>query len=143
MIGIDGHVSFSKMKEKKKKALRTDITDMMTLAQTLPCSEDGLYAWTAVHSSALDREGRVTAWRLMHGRLFGGAFLRHVGRGTPESHACPADRQLRASSYSRSSQGLWSFSFFFLGVKKAYMPISLFLSFLWKKRLHAHRCQSC
>ena len=42
-----------------------------------------------MHSSALDREGRITAWRLLHGRLFVGAFLRHIGRGTPESRACP------------------------------------------------------
>ena len=70
-------------------ALRTDTTDIITLAQTQPGSEDWAHTWTAVHSSALDREGRITAWRLLHGRLFVGAFLRHVGRGTPESHACP------------------------------------------------------
>ena len=61
-------------------ALRTDTTDIITLAQTQPGSEDWAHAWTAVHSSALDREGRITAWRLLHGRLFVGAFLRHVGR---------------------------------------------------------------
>ena len=80
-------------------ALRTDTTDIITLAHTFfffffffltqPGSEDWAHTWTAVHSSALDREGRITAWRLLHGRLFVGAFLRHVGRGTPESHACP------------------------------------------------------
>ena len=70
-------------------ALRTDTTDIITLAQTQPGSEDWAHTWTAVHSSALDREGRITAWRLLHGRLFVGAFLRHVGRGTSESHACP------------------------------------------------------
>ena len=70
-------------------ALRTDTTDIITLAQTQPGSEDWAHTWTAVHSSALDREGRITAWRLLHGRLFVGAFLRHIGRGTPESHACP------------------------------------------------------
>ena len=70
-------------------ALRSDTTDFITLAQTQPGSEDWAHTWTAVHSSALDREGRITAWRLLHGRLFIGAFLRHVGRGTPESHACP------------------------------------------------------
>ena len=63
--------------------------DIITLAQTQPGSENWAHTWTAVHSSALDREGRITAWRLLHGRLFVGAFLRHVGRGTPESHACP------------------------------------------------------
>ena len=70
-------------------ALRTDTTDIITLAETQPGGEDWAHTWTAVHSSALDREGRVTAWRLLHGRLFVGAFLRHIGRGTPESHACP------------------------------------------------------
>ena len=59
------------------------------MALTQPGSEDWAHTWTAVHSSALDREGRITAWRLLHGRLFVGAFLRHIGRGTPESHACP------------------------------------------------------
>ena len=42
-----------------------------------------------MHSPALDRAGRVTAWRLLHGRLFAGAFLRHIGRGTPQSHTAP------------------------------------------------------
>ena len=119
----------STQRQRLAAALRTDTTDIITLAQTQPGSEDWAHTWTAVHSSALfffpffcveeslhvhrcqlyqqperqikqntgecriqsalDREGRITAWRLLHGRLFVGAFLRHVGRGTPESHACP------------------------------------------------------
>ena len=31
----------------------------------------------------------MVAWGLLHGKLFVGAFIRHIHRGTPESHLCP------------------------------------------------------
>ncbi len=31
----------------------------------------------------------MVVWRLLHGKLFVGAFHRHIHRGTPESHLCP------------------------------------------------------
>ena len=30
----------------------------------------------------------MVAWRLLHGKLFVGAFNRHIQRGTLESHLC-------------------------------------------------------
>lgn len=45
--------------------------------------------WTAINSSDLDRAARVTCWRLLHGKLFVGAFQRHIHRGSAASHLCP------------------------------------------------------
>lgn len=45
--------------------------------------------WQVISSSDLDRAVRVTAWRLLHGRLFVGAFQRHIHRGSAASHLCP------------------------------------------------------
>lgn len=45
--------------------------------------------WRTISSSDLDRAARVTAWRILHGKLFVGAFLRHVHRGSAASHLCP------------------------------------------------------
>jgi hypothetical protein len=45
--------------------------------------------WKAISSSDLDRAARVTAWRLLHGKLFVGAFQRHIHRGSAASHVCP------------------------------------------------------
>jgi len=61
----------------------------MSLAVTDPSSGKWAYAWRAIHSAALDRPGRVVALRLLHGKLFVGAFNRHIHRGTPESHLLP------------------------------------------------------
>jgi hypothetical protein len=45
-------------------------------------------AWSVIEASDLDRAARVTAWRLLHGKLFVGAFQRHIHRGTAASHLC-------------------------------------------------------
>lgn len=45
--------------------------------------------WKVISSSDLDRPARVTAWRLLHGKLFVGAFQRHIHRGNAASHLCP------------------------------------------------------
>ena len=71
-----------KQRQHLAAALRTDTADIMDLAEAQPGCEEWAHTWTAVHSSALDRAGRVTAWRLLHGRLFVGASLRHIGRGS-------------------------------------------------------------
>ena len=38
------------------------------------------HVWSVLHTSQLDRRQRVTAWRLLHGKLFVGAFLRRIHR---------------------------------------------------------------
>ncbi len=47
------------------------------------------HAWRALHTSHLDRSQRVTAWRLLHGKLFVGAFLRRIHRSDAAGHRCP------------------------------------------------------
>ena len=44
--------------------------------------------WRAIADSGLDRKARVTAWRLLHGQLFVGAFQRQRGRHALQ-HTCP------------------------------------------------------
>ena len=66
-----------------------------------------------ISSSDLDRPARVTAWRLLHGKLFVGAFQRHIHRGNaasplvPSWHMSAAARHhhacLHDMSYSSSS----------------------------------------
>ncbi|CAL5225233.1 g8021 [Coccomyxa viridis] len=59
-----------------------------------------------VRHSTTPRPGRVVVWRLLHGKLFVGAFHRHIHRGTPESHLCPhAACQESASRRSACSGG--------------------------------------
>jgi hypothetical protein len=38
--------------------------------------------WIVIAASDLDRAARVTDWRLLNGKLFVGAFQRHIHRGT-------------------------------------------------------------
>jgi hypothetical protein len=45
--------------------------------------------WSVIAASDLDGAARVTAWRLLRGKLFVGAFQRHIHRGTVASHLCP------------------------------------------------------
>jgi len=75
--------------QRLRAAQRSDDTDLMSLAVTDPSSGEWAHTWSAIHSTALDRPGRMVAWRLLHGKLFVGAFNRHIHRGTPESHLCP------------------------------------------------------
>ena len=70
----------SMQRQRPAAALRINTTNIMTLAKTQPGSADWAHEWTAVHASAL-RKGCVTARRPLHGRLFVGAFLMHVGTG--------------------------------------------------------------
>ena len=66
-------------------ALRGDDTAIVSLAEAHSSSSEGAHTWRAAQSAALDRPGRVVARRLLHGKLFKGAFIH---RGTPESHLC-------------------------------------------------------
>ena len=75
--------------QRLRAAQRSDDTNIMSLAEADPCSTQWAHTWKAIHSCALDRPGRVVAWRLLHGKLFVGAFHRHIHRGTPASHLCP------------------------------------------------------
>ena len=75
--------------QRLRAAQRSDDTDLLSLAVADPSSDEWAHTWRAIHSAALDRPGRVVAWRLLHGKLFVGAFNRHIHRGTPESHLCP------------------------------------------------------
>lgn len=47
------------------------------------------HVWRVVHTSHLDRRQRMTAWRLLHGQLFVGAFSQHIHRADPAGHGCP------------------------------------------------------
>ena len=92
--------------------MRTDDVGIMSTAEADPHSTECAHTWRAVHASALDR--RVTAWRLLHGKLFVGAFQRYIGRGTPESHLYPhhgCDAQLATLSHVMLtcpvSQAVW------------------------------------
>ena len=69
-----------------RATLRSDDTDIASLAEAHPSSPEWAHTWRAATSAALDRPGRVVVWRLLHGKLFVGAFHRHIHRGTPESH---------------------------------------------------------
>ena len=42
-----------------------------------------------IHTSHLDRRQHITAWRLLHGKLFVGAFSQHIRRADPAGHSCP------------------------------------------------------
>ena len=75
-------------RQRVRAALRSDDIDIATLAEA-PSSSEWAHTWRAAQTAALDRPGRVVAWRLLHGKLFVGAFNRHIPRGTPESHLCP------------------------------------------------------
>ena len=75
--------------QRVRAALRSDETDIASLAEAHPSSPEWAHTWRAATSAALDRPGRVVVWRLLHGKLFVGAFHRHIHRGTPESHLCP------------------------------------------------------
>ena len=76
-------------RQRVRAALRSDDTDIASLAEAHPSSPEWAHTWRAATSAALDRPGRVVVWRLLHGKLFVGAFHRHIHRGTPESHLCP------------------------------------------------------
>ena len=47
------------------------------------------HVWSVLHTSQLDRRQRVTAWRLLHGKLFVGAFSRRIHRPDAAGHRCP------------------------------------------------------
>ena len=76
-------------RQRLRAALSSDDTDIASLATAHPSSTAWARTWRAAHSAALDRPARVAVWRLLHGKLFVGAFHRHIHRGTPESHRCP------------------------------------------------------
>lgn len=46
------------------------------------------HAWRVIDASHLDRGQRVTVWRLLHGKLFVGAFTRHIHR-SQAGYTCP------------------------------------------------------
>ena len=77
------------LQQRLRAAQRNDDTYIMSLAVADRSSAQWAHTWKDIHSSALDRPGRVVAWRLLHGKLFVGAFHRHNHRGTPDSHLCP------------------------------------------------------
>jgi hypothetical protein len=76
-------------RQRVRAALRSDDTDIASLAEAHPSSPEWAHTWRAARSAALDRPGQVVVWRLLHGKLFVGAFNRHIHSGTPESHLCP------------------------------------------------------
>ena len=45
------------------------------------------HVWRVIHTSHLDRRQRIMAWRLLHGKLFVGAFSQHIRRRGCESQA--------------------------------------------------------
>ena len=45
--------------------------------------------WQAVSDRSLDRDQCILAWRILHGKLRIGAFLRRMGTGTRAQHVCP------------------------------------------------------
>ena len=47
------------------------------------------HVWRVIHTSHLDRLQRITAWRLLHGKLLVGAFSQHIRRADPAGHSCP------------------------------------------------------
>jgi hypothetical protein len=47
------------------------------------------HVWRVIHTSHMDRQQRVTAWRLLHGKLFVGGFMRHIRRTDPAEYSCP------------------------------------------------------
>ena len=47
------------------------------------------HVWRVIHTSHLDRRQRMTAWRLLHGKLFVGAFIQHIRRAGPAGHSFP------------------------------------------------------
>lgn len=64
--------------------------DMVDLAAPPPVPRpQWASVWRVISTSDLDRAARVTAWRLLHGKLFVGAFQRHIHRGSAASHLCP------------------------------------------------------
>ncbi|CAL8461716.1 g1247 [Coccomyxa elongata] len=64
-----------------------DTTDEATATAEPP--PPWAHVWRALHTSHLDRSQRVTAWRLLHGKLFVGAFLRRIHRPDAAGHRCP------------------------------------------------------
>ena len=89
----DAHRSHFLQHQPSRQSLRRDSACMpryaaMTSTSLLWQRHTSSYAWRAAQTAALDRPGRVVAWRLLHGKLFVGAFNRHIHRGTPESHLC-------------------------------------------------------
>ncbi|BDA40487.1 hypothetical protein COCOBI_01-1400 [Coccomyxa sp. Obi] len=47
------------------------------------------HVWRVIATSHLDRGQRMTVWRLLHGKLFVGAFTRHIHRSEPAGYNCP------------------------------------------------------
>ncbi|BDA46019.1 hypothetical protein COCOBI_08-1110 [Coccomyxa sp. Obi] len=47
------------------------------------------HVWRVIATSHLDRGQRMTVWRLLHGKLFVGAFTRHIHRSEPAGYTCP------------------------------------------------------
>ncbi|BDA47907.1 hypothetical protein COCOBI_11-1640 [Coccomyxa sp. Obi] len=44
------------------------------------------HVWRVIATSHLDRGQRMTVWRLLHGKLFVGAFTRHIHRSEPAGY---------------------------------------------------------
>ena len=66
------------------------LTDTVDAAAATPgSSPPWAQVWPVLHTSYLDRRQRVTAWRLLHGKLFVGAFSRHIHRADAADHRCP------------------------------------------------------
>ena len=64
--------------------------DTLDLAARLPApAVPWAHVWRVVGDRDLDRSQRILAWRILHGRLRVGAFLRHIGTGTRAAHLCP------------------------------------------------------
>ena len=64
-----------------------DTTDAAASTAGLP--PPWAHVWSVLHTSQLDRRQLVTAWRLLHGKLFVGAFLRRIHRPDAAGHRCP------------------------------------------------------
>jgi hypothetical protein len=47
------------------------------------------HVWRVIDNSHLDRGQRMTVWRLLHGKLFVGAFTRHIHRSEAAGYSCP------------------------------------------------------
>ncbi|BDA47893.1 probable LINE-1 retrotransposable element ORF2 protein at N-terminal half [Coccomyxa sp. Obi] len=47
------------------------------------------HVWRVIDTSHLDRGQRMTVWRLLHGKLFVGAFARHIHRPEAAGYSCP------------------------------------------------------
>ncbi|CAL8465444.1 g4980 [Coccomyxa elongata] len=77
--------SAASQQQQQQQVPSPDTTDEVAATAEPPWA----HAWRVLHTSHLDRSQRVTAWRLLHGKLFDGAFLRRVHRPDAAGHRCP------------------------------------------------------